>query len=79
MIKVSPNPVKSHVFIETLKSGVLIQNINVCDLNGRIVIKRHYSKGQAYITENVDLLNSGLYILRVDLKTKANLLNWFKF
>ncbi len=79
MIKVSPNPAKSHVFIETLKSGVLIQNISICDLNGRIVIKRHYSKGQAYITENVDLLNSGLYILRVDFDNQSEFIKLVKF
>jgi len=68
-VRVYPNPVSSHLVIETLKSGDTINAITFSDLTGRIIFKRNYEKQyKSSIIEFISALRPGIYLLKVDLK-----------
>ena len=75
-IKIYPNPSNNHVTIETQLTNL---NIEIFDLNGRLVHSHNSLRRQSEI--NVSHLEKGLYILKIyykdsmDLITKKLLIN----
>ena len=66
-VKVYPNPAKDELFIHFVKVGENVENIQVIDLNGRVL----FEKKPNLNTENSDLkiptasFSSGIYLLKV--------------
>lgn len=68
LIKVYPNPVKNTIVIKAIQSGSLIHSITVSDISGSVRLAREFaSNPQMVMLEDLSKLESGLYLLRVDL------------
>jgi hypothetical protein len=61
---IQPNPV-SDLFSVTTKNNIVIQNIKVIDINGRIVNEVNNTNSSDSMQVNVTELNTGVYFLKV--------------
>ncbi len=67
IIRISPNPANSYIFVETLKPGSSIRRVILCDMGGRIILGNHYGQGRTFLTENLTYIKSGMYVLKIEL------------
>lgn len=68
--QLAPNPVVDLVAVK-LKSKTQISDIEVLDINGRLIKKYQFEQSQNYEVIDVEFLSPGVYILMVKDSTSA--------
>ena len=72
IIKIYPNPAKNKATIELLKSYSLINEINIIDINGNIILNQQNIRSSKYIL-NTENLPKGMYIINTKTTDQKNL------
>lgn len=76
-LKFFPNPVKDKLYIKLENSGNNPVNLEVIDLNGRVVYSKLHISDISKISYDASLLKSGIYFVKV--ATQGELKQTFKF
>lgn len=66
-IQISPNPFNTHIKISNLNEKTELNNISILDVQGKIIFKQLAIQNNS-VQINLESLNSGVYILRVENK-----------
>lgn len=73
-IKISPNPSKKFVFVDT--DGLEIKSYSIIDSKGQVINKNNINSNNFYL--NVNNLNSGIYYLKLKTNTEYILKKFVK-
>lgn len=64
-IKVFPNPAADYFYLSSAPGQTGVLQLEICDINGAVVLKRSFTGGENPIKVDVAALKNGMYFLRI--------------